>query len=286
MDERQTQIKEGAGLEESRVNQELVDFLQKWSTPVLLIIAIVSGGYFLYNQYEVRKLRKKDNAFAQLGNIESSSSPSVFSLTAIADEFDGVASVSELALLRAAEIHLNAVRSGLDPSAADASDPEAALSDDDIAFHREQAGGLYQRVASRVAGDPKRGLFAINAAFGLAAVAESAGENELAKERYAKAGSLATEFGFAPLAEVATELAESVGEAERVTLFERAQLPRLPFEPEPLEATTEVIEDEGAEAPTPGDGADEPNDTEPTDTEPAESEPPATDPPADTPEDG
>jgi hypothetical protein len=243
MDERQAQIKEGAGLEESRVNQELIDFLQKWSTPVLLVIAVISGGYFLYNQYQVRELRKKDEAFAQLGQIESTASPSPFSLTAIADEFDGVASVSELALLRAAEIHLNAVRSGIDPTAEDITAEEAQLSDEDIAFHLEQAGTYYQRVADRVAGDTERGLFAVNAAFGLAAVAESAGDFDLARERYGKAESLATQFGYTPLATVASELASTVGEARDVTLYERSELPRLPFEPEPLEATTEVIDD-------------------------------------------
>ena len=281
MDERQAQIKEGAGLEESRVNQELLDFLQKWSTPVLLVIAIISGSYFLYNQYQVRQIRKKDDAFAQLGNIESSASPSPFSLTAIADEFDGVASVSELALLRAAEIHLNAVRSGIDPTAEDITAEEAQLSEEDIAFHREQAGTYYQRVADRVAGDAGRGLFAINAAFGLAAVAESAGDLELARERYTKAESLATEHGFTPLATVAADLGSSVGEAGDVTLYEREDLPRMPFEPEPLESSIEVIDD--AVGPEAGPETDPENgsevgpeaaaDAETPDSAPADDEP-------------
>lgn len=265
MDERQAQIKEGAGLEESRVNEELIEFLNKWSFPVLLLIAIVSGGYFFYNQYQVRKIRTKDAAFAQLGNIESSSSPSVFSLTAIADEFDGVGSVAELALLRAAEIHLNAVRSGLDPN-----DPGVTLSPEDIVFHREQAGTLYQRIADRVAGDADRGLFAINAAFGLAAVAESAGEFDLATTRYADAASLATKHGYPSLATVAAELGSTVGEAREVTLYDAEQLPRMPYEPEPLEATTEVIGDTEA-GPAAPDGTAETPDEIPSEAIPADT---------------
>ena len=283
MDERQTQIKEGAGLEESRVNEELIEFLNKWSFPVLLLIAIVSGGYFVYNQYQVRKLRARDEAFAQLGNVESSANPSVFSLTAIADEFEGVGSVSELALLRAAEIHLNAARSGVDPS-----DPTVELSDEDVSFHLGQAGDLYQQVADRVAGDPDRGLFAINAAFGLAAVAESKGDLDRAREKYSKAASLATQFGFDALATVATDLGETAGEASEVTLYERSALPRLPFEPEPLEATTEVVEDEPSSE-GPQDGASEGGNSEGESETPAEAPPAednATETPADPPSDG
>ena len=40
MDERQTQIRQGAGLEESRINTEFLDFLNKWSSPVLIVIGL------------------------------------------------------------------------------------------------------------------------------------------------------------------------------------------------------------------------------------------------------
>ena len=146
MDERQAQIKEGAGLEESRVNQEFLDFLNRWSFPVLLIIAIVSGGYFVYNQWQARKIAARDQAFAELGNMESSNAPSVFSLTTIADEYEGVGHVSELALLQAASIHLNAVRTGLDPADPDASNPESLLSDEDIEHYQKIVVALSETI--------------------------------------------------------------------------------------------------------------------------------------------
>jgi len=269
MDERQAQIKEGAGLDESRVNEDLLAFLNKWSFPVLLIIALVSGGYYVLNMVERSKLAKRDEAFAQLGNMESSGSPSVLSLTAIAQEYSGVGSVSELATLQAADIHLNAARTGIDPT-----DGVTVLTDEDQKFHLDQAETLYQRVADMVSGKPDLELFAVNATFGLAATAESLGDLESAKSRYTRAETLATEAGFMSLAKVAAELGSTLGQGADVTLYDADAFPRLPFEPEPepepaaesLETTIDVIDDavEGPEAPegevpavTPEAGTDE-----------------------------
>ena len=252
MDERQAQIKEGAGLDESRVNEDLLEFLNKWSFPVLLIIALVSGGYYVLNMYERSKLAKRDEAFAQLGNMESSGSPSVLSLTAIAEEYSGVGSVSELAMLQAADIHLNAARTGIDPT-----DGVTVVSDEDLKYHLDQAESMYQRVTDMVSGNPDLELFAVNATFGLAATAESMGDFEIAKSRYASAEKLATESGFVSLAKVAAELGETVGQGADVTLYDDDAFPTLPFEPKPepavetLETTIEVIDDaaEGPAAP-------------------------------------
>ena len=48
MEERQTQIREGAGLEESKLNVEFIDWLQRWSTPILLLVAGAALGMGLY----------------------------------------------------------------------------------------------------------------------------------------------------------------------------------------------------------------------------------------------
>lgn len=287
MDERQTQIQEGAGLEESRLNEDFLAFLNKWSFPVLLIIALVSGGYYVYNMIERSKIAKRDNAFAQYGNVESAGNPSIISLTAIADEFEGVGSVTELALLQAGDIHLNAVRTGIDPA-----DGETELTDEDKAFHLDQAETLYRRVADRVSGKADYGLFAVNAAFGLAATAESRGEFETATSRYAEAASLAEKSGFASLAIVANEMGASVGTDQGARLYTTDELPRMPFEPDPvtetLDTTLEVIDDGviGPEGPAADDatGADPAAET-PADPATAPAGDPPVEPAAD-PEDG
>ena len=45
LDRRTRQITEGAGLEESRLNQDFVEFLKKWSTPLLLVIVAAVAAY-------------------------------------------------------------------------------------------------------------------------------------------------------------------------------------------------------------------------------------------------
>ena len=80
-------------------------------------------------------------------------------------------------------------------------------------------------------------LFAINARFGLAAVAGSSDDFDQAREQYALAASLATDAGFAPLAQVASEMEATAGQINPPALHEESDFPRLPFEPEPLEST-------------------------------------------------
>ncbi len=248
MDERQTQIVEGAGLEESRINEDLIAFLNKWSFPAMLVIAVISGGYYLKNAYERRKVARRDQAFAQLGAVEASQAPSVFSLTEIANQFEGVGSVAELARLRAADLHLEAARTGIDPA-----DGVTELSDDDRAFHLEQARGLYRQVLETVADDPDRALIAVNAAFGLGAVAETQEDQDSARTEYERAKTLAESAGFAPLAKVAQDLIEGVGAGDPAPLPSKADLPRLPFEPDPdaAEATDQAPQPDAENPQTP-----------------------------------
>lgn len=247
MDERQTHIVEGAGLEESRINEDLIAFLNKWSFPVLLVVAVISGGYYLKNTYQQRKIARRDQAFAQLGAVEASQAPSVYSLTEIANQFEGVGSVAELARLKAADLHLDAARTGIDPA-----DGTTELSDDDRAFHLKEAEGLYRGVLDAVADDPDRVLIAVNAAFGLGAVAETRDDTDAARSAYERARSLADSGGFEPLVKVADDLISELDEGEPVTLLSKADLPRLPFEPDPAEAVPPA-DDSGDAA-----GADQP----------------------------
>lgn len=233
MDERQTKIVEGAGLEESRINEDLIAFLNKWSFPVLLVVAIISGAYYVKNMYDERKIATRDEAFAQLGAVEASQTPSVISLTGIANEYEGVGSVAELARLKAADVHMRAARTGVDPA-----DGITELSDDDRSFHLEKAEGLFRAVLESSADDPERTLIAVNAAFGLAAVAETRGDADAARAHYERAESLSNAAGYAPLAAVAAELLAEVDSAEAPVLYSKAELPRMPYEPEPQPETS------------------------------------------------
>lgn len=281
MDERQTKIIEGAGLEESRINEELIEFLNKWSFPVLLVIALISGGYFAKNMYDRAKISKRDDAFAQLGTIESTASPSVYSLTEIADQYEGVGSVSELARLRAADVHLRAVRSGIDPA-----DGETVLSEADRDYHLDRAEGLYRRVLEKTESDANRTLIAANAAFGLAAVAETRGDADAARAGYERAKMLADRAGFAPLARVADRLASNVG-LPMPTLYGEGDLPRLPHELAEQGFTEEDLQNLLSSPEflqPPPDAESDP--TVPPSDQPADLPAVTPDPPAEDPEDG
>ena len=59
MDQRQAQIRERAGLEESRLNEDFIDFLRKYGFLILLVAALAAGltsGVRWYREYTVRKV--------------------------------------------------------------------------------------------------------------------------------------------------------------------------------------------------------------------------------------
>ena len=113
MDERQQQIRAGAGLEESRLNTEFIDFIQKWGGPFLIICALLMGAWAGWNWLERKKSQRLDEAFGQYEAQLAGGNPSPEALRAVAEEFSGIASVSLLARLNAADIYLAAIRSGV-----------------------------------------------------------------------------------------------------------------------------------------------------------------------------
>src|SRR5688572_7664235 len=105
------QIREGAGLEESRLNQDLVDWLKKWSSPILFIICGVVVAYAGINWVRTKRAEALDRAFAHLSEAEQTGSPD--SLLAVAQEHSGQRAVPLLARLAAADIHLRSARTGV-----------------------------------------------------------------------------------------------------------------------------------------------------------------------------
>ena len=62
MDDRQTEIRAGAGLEDSRINKEFIDFLNKWSSPVIMVFAVAALVWAGLRWMEQKKLEKKYTA--------------------------------------------------------------------------------------------------------------------------------------------------------------------------------------------------------------------------------
>ncbi len=276
LDERQQQIKEGAGLEESRLNVEFIDWLRRWSTPLLVVVAVLVLGYVGYERWQLSKRAEVDRAFTQLDAITQGARPSPESLKALADEFSGIRGVAHLARLKAADLNLQAARRGVrvgadlgqDGAPADVAD---LLTDEQRAAVLAEAENLYRRVLDDTDGDKAMAQHAIGAAFGIAAVAECRSDEVAAVAMYKRAQELAEAADLKALAKTASERAGSLDELRMPTLYAAADLPKLPWADE--EPVRLPLEDSGlvTPTPTPVDPAAEPG----TESPPPEQTPPA-----------
>lgn len=242
MDERQTKIREGAGLEESRINTELIDFLNKWSSPVLIVIGLIGLGWFGWNYLERSKVAKQNNAFAAFEDAVAGENPAPTSLRGVALEYAGVGSVAELALLRTVDIYLRAAITGvepgaqIDPATGQPEDERDVLDGDGVRGYLSQARDLSRQVAESTRDRPGRELIQVQAQIRLGAALEGLGSVDEARSAYSSAAGVARAAGFPALARLAerrAELADRLG-AGMASLPSRAALAPLPGE-EPMD---------------------------------------------------
>ncbi len=292
MDDRQAQIREGAGLEESKLNVEFIAWLQRWSTPIMGVIALVALGFVVANRLEKRHDAAIDRAFQELADASDQPSPSPVTLATVAEENAGIRGVPLLAQLRAADVYLHSARAGVKVGARlkpDGSvDAEEVLSEEQRNANFAEAEKLYQKIYDATANDKKKAIHALSAAYGLAAVAESRGNKEAAKLAYEHAAKVAEYSGLSGQAVVAKKRIDNLatlGDAPK--LYSAAELPKPPEPPKPpapaapgATGTPEVAP--GVYTPTP-----DPAPTGATNPPPAATgstgAPPASTPPAATP---
>lgn len=309
MDDRQAQIREGAGLEESKLNVEFIAWLQRWSTPIMGVIALVALGFVVANRLEKRHDAAIDRAFEELATASETANPNPGTLVEVAEQNSGIRAVPLLAQIRAADVYLQSARTGVKVGArlkdGGAVDAEEVLTDEQRTANLAEAEKLYQKVYDATASDRKKAVHALSAAYGLAAVAECRGNVEAAKHAYERAAKAAEYSGLSGQAAVAKKRIENLsklGDAPR--LFSAAELPKPPEPPKPpapaAPGTPEVAPGvytptpdpapTGATNPPPGatgstgapPAAEPPASTAPSTTPPAAT-PPATTPPANTP---
>lgn len=202
MDDRQRTIVEGAGLEESRLNQDFIDFLRKWGTPLLLVVVLVAGAYSGLTMWKRYKERTHDQAYADLHSAAVAGSPD--NLVVVAEQHKGRGAVYELALIEAADAYLDSARLGVRPGGNPGA-PEDRLTDEQVKANLSRAGELYAQVVEVTARKAGHEIHAINGYFGRAAVAESLGDLNAAREALTRAGEAARSKGFVELAKVAEE---------------------------------------------------------------------------------
>lgn len=228
MEKRQQEIREGAGLEESRLNTEFIDLLKKYSTPALLILAVVVGGYALYTRWEQRQAAAMDTAASELDAALESQNPA--NLVGVANDHSSRGALPLLARLGAADVHLDAGRTGipvgtrLDATGNLPADAKL-LTDDERKSELAKAKEQYQLVLDGANSTTGQRLAAINALFGLSAVAESTGDFEAARSNYAKAIDYAKSANVPELANVAQNRIDTLDKLKSsAPLLSNAQL--------------------------------------------------------------
>lgn len=279
MDDRQTQIRSGAGLDESRINQDFLDFLSKWSTPVLWLLVLVGGAWWGLRFLKERRIERVNQAFAQLTEATSGGNPSPATLRTIATEFGGVESVSELALLSTADIYLRSAIAGVEPGSEIDPATGRPVSEDDVLdesrakSYLSQAADMARQVIDSVGNDQAKQLIAMEGWMRLAAAQEGLGSLDEARSSYTNASAAAAAGGYPALAKMAEQRAEAVGSIDTTAVLpSRDALVPLPGEEPAPAAVTDPPADTGDAS-----GADpEPEaDAEGDDKSPAADEPAA-----------
>jgi hypothetical protein len=216
MDDRQRTIVEGAGLEESRLNQDLVDFLRKWGTPILMLVVVVAGLYAGSTMWKQHKERALNQAYADFHAAAVAGSPD--NLVVVAEQNKGRGAVYQLALTEAADAYLESARLGVRPGGSPVND-EDRLSNEQVAANLARAGEIYGMIVTATRGKAGMALHELNGLYGQAAVAESLGKIDEARALLTRAVEVARKSGFMELARVA--------ELRIATLEDVANPPRL-----------------------------------------------------------
>ncbi|MBU6414104.1 MAG: hypothetical protein KGS45_11595 [Planctomycetes bacterium] len=249
MDKRHFEIRERAGLEESRLNYEFIDFLKKWSTPILLVVAVVALGYAGWQRYTKSKSTQVADAFkdlnaasgsyrldrvnARLVNPLSAGDANPDVLRSVAEDYPKIRGVATLAKLQAADAYLRAVRVGAKPGATYTPDgalssPDDALKPEDVTSYLDNADALYREILTTAQATQGQLLMQINALHGLAAVAESRSKFDEAKANYTKLIELCDGGPFAAHADVARKRIASLdGLVVLPTLAAGTEFPRI-----------------------------------------------------------
>ena len=243
MDERKEQLQVGAGLQESRLNTDLIDFLKKWYAPVVIFICVIVLGYRGMLWLQDYRDGQIDSAFSAYEAARGTTSADRIltgnpdNLVLVANEHDGKASIWELAKLDAGEIWLGSawrgLRTGVDLQGIL---DEDILTEEQIAEYLTKARGEFERVLERVRGDDDLRTFELRALDGLSAVAMSEGHREEARGYLEQLAERAgTDFErVASIAQLTIENMDSI--PQNVGIIAEADIPASANAPIPVDA--------------------------------------------------
>ena len=177
-EDRRREVEVGAGLQESRLNEEFIEGLKKHGPKVIYALAAVVLVVYGVNAYKNYRADQRDEALAQLDQVSDSPDNLLGVANASAQQ-----AVSLTARLRAANALMDSararVRHGVKPTEATAAD---MLSDAQVAEQYQKAAKEFQAVITAAQADEKKYLFVQSGRWGLATAKMSLGDNEHSKE--------------------------------------------------------------------------------------------------------
>lgn len=279
MDDRQRQIKEGAGLEESRLNVEFINWLRTWGPRFLTVVLVVLAIYVAWIQYHRYRKGNIDKSFAEYEALVSDPQVTPESLLEYARGHSNAPGLVAATRLLAADLFMNAVRTGVEPGSTPT--PDGSYLDTDLLSpaRRDEllgkAEAAFEQTLSQATDKPGLELHAINALFGLAAVAETRADWKAAESRLNEAKILCETARYDALALVASGRIARLPELQNPPrLYAQSELPKPPEPPAPTPVP---------EGPAPGDTGEtpaQPAPGEPAPEQPAPDQPTGTDPPS------
>jgi hypothetical protein len=224
-------------LTESRVNEDFIDWMKNSGPTWLLVILVALAAYLGINRWREAKVSKANEAWAAFAEAQLPGS-----LVDVANQYGTIGQVGNLARIRAADQLLLAVQANrelsdlnIDPQQPTPPEDAAAeepLSDEQRAEYLDRADRLYDEIIANDDGSFGMTLHAVGAMHGKAAVAESRGDIDTAREWYTKAAERA-EGHYAGLAQQARQRAENVEQYVTAPQFQpqqQAQRQRPPAE--------------------------------------------------------
>lgn len=227
MEQRQQQVQVGAGLQESRLNTDLINFLQKygsWAVYALLVVVLLYVGNNWWTQQKEKKL---DAAFADLRSALASSNPA--SLLDVSTNHPGT-TVAALGRIEATRLYLNAARMGLKPGANAASPaPEDKL---DEAGRRSMTAEASKLVDAVLADADAPETVRQQARWFRASIQADAGEYDAAIATMEEVANKARAMGYPDQEAKARERVNTLAKLKSLKpLLSRADLPESAREP-------------------------------------------------------
>jgi hypothetical protein len=229
LDRRQRDIKVGAGLEESRYNVEFIDFLRRWGSTVMLVLAAAAMAFWGIQRWKENREAKAGVAFGDVdaamtsgGNGAMDVNPEV--LVRIAEDNEGQGAVSVMARLAAAEQWRLSAMKGYKHGALNLQTGKVNNQDDTLTpagrlEYLEKARQQYQLVVDQTSGSKAKATFTLSGLMGLAAVAETTGKAEEAKAAYKRAQELAEAASFPEFAALAKSRLETADKFSAPTIL-------------------------------------------------------------------